>query len=229
MSRIILIESSTTLCSVALSVDGRCLCSRQSDAPKAHASLTAPFVKEVLEEAGVKLSQCDAVALSSGPGSYTGLRVGSSTAKGLCFASGLPLIAISTLEVLVCQAIEAGAAEGCNFIVPMIDARRMEVYSCIYSPDGQKLSDVEAVVIDQNSFAEQLSQGNVLFVGDGADKCRPVLCSEHARFMQTQPHASAMAPLAQKALEQQNFQNCAYFEPFYLKQFTPTVSKKNLF
>lgn len=229
MSKIILIESSTALCSVALAIDGRCVCFRQSDAPKAHASLTAPFVKEVLEEAGVKLNQCDAVAVSSGPGSYTGLRVGSSTAKGLCFASGLPFIAIGTLEVLVRQAIEAGATEDCSFIVPMIDARRMEVYSCIYAANGQKQSDVEAVIVDENSYAEQLAQGKVLFVGDGADKCRPVLSSSNAMFMQTRPHASAMASLAQEALEQKDFQNCAYFEPFYLKQFTPTVSKKNLF
>ena len=227
MSKIVLIESSTALCSVALAIDGKCVSYRQSDAPRAHASLTAPFVSEVLEEAGLKIKDCDAVALSSGPGSYTGLRVGSSTAKGLCFACGLPLISVSTLEVLVRQAINAGAAEECSYIVPMIDARRMEVYSCIYSPSGEKLSEVEAVIVQEDSYAKQLAQGKVLFVGDGADKCRPVLTSDNALFMQTEPKASAMAGLAQSAYEQQRFENCAYFEPFYLKQFTPTVSKKN--
>lgn len=227
MSKIVLIESSTSLCSVALAIDGRCVCSRQSSTPRAHASLTAPFVAEVLEEAGIKIKDCDAVALSAGPGSYTGLRVGSSTAKGLCFASGLPLIAVSTLEVLVRQAIDAGAAEGCSYIVPMIDARRMEVYSCVYSPTGERLSEIEAVIVEEGSFAQQLSQGKVLFVGDGADKCRSVLTGDNAAFMQIEPHASAMAALAQQAFEQKQFQNCAYFEPFYLKQFTPTVSKKN--
>jgi len=230
MCKFILIETSTSLCSVALAVDGKIVGSRESSAPKAHASLTAQFIKELLDEQGLFVKECDAVCVSSGPGSYTGLRVGASTAKGLCFAAGIPLIACGTLDVLASQAHDTRSIpEGCRYIVPMVDARRMEVYTATFSPDGKRLSEVEAVVVDENSFAELLAQGPVLFIGDGAAKCADVITSDNARFVQTYPHASALLKPATKAFEAGDFQNCAYFEPFYLKQFVATVSKKKLF
>lgn len=230
MTRIILIETSTALCSVALAVDGKIVGSRKSDAPKAHASLTSVFVKEVLDSCGLFVKDCDAVCVSSGPGSYTGLRVGVSTAKGLCFGAGIPLLGVPTTDVLVAQALEEGLMpEGCRYIVPMIDARRMEVYSALYDSRGNRLSDIRAEVIDGRSYAKELEEGAVLFIGDGAAKCSPVLRSPSAHFVQTCPHASAMVHPAVAAFEKGEFRDCAYFEPFYLKQYVATISKKKLF
>ena len=229
MSRIILIETSTSLCSVAIEQDGDVIATRESCEPKAHAALTAPFVKEVLDERGLKVSDCDAVCVSAGPGSYTGLRVGASTAKGLCFASGLPLLAVGTLDILVRQAMEEGLPEGIRHIIPMVDARRMEVYTAIYSADGRRLTDVEPMVVTEDSFREALSEGPATFIGDGALKCREIINSPDSTFVGTCPKASAMAALAEEAFRSGAFKDCAYFEPFYLKQFIATASKKKLF
>lgn len=229
MPRIILIETSTSLCSAAIEQDGRIICSRETDEPRAHASRTAVFVKEMLDECGLRVQDCDAVCVSAGPGSYTGLRVGSSTAKGLCFGSGRPLLAAGTLDILVRQAVKSGLPDGCTAIVPMVDARRMEVYCAVYSPEGERLTDVAPRVVDSGSFSAELAAGKVLFVGDGAAKCADVLNSENAVFEQVNPNASAMAELAEEAFQRSEFQNTAYFEPFYLKEFVATVSKKNLF
>ena len=223
MERIILIETSTSLCSVALAEDGAVTAYRESSAPKAHASLTAVFVQEVLQERGATLSDCDAVCVSKGPGSYTGLRVGVSTAKGLCFGSGLPLIAVGTLDTLVAQ------AEGeYKYIIPMIDARRMEVYACVFE-NGAQITETEPVIVDENSFAEYLEQGPCLFIGDGAGKCADVIKHPNVQFCQCNPKASAMLSPAMKAYNEKRFEDVAYFEPFYLKEFVATVSKKKLF
>lgn len=237
MERIILIETSTALCSVALAEDGKVTAYRESSAPKAHASLTAVFVQEVLEERGVKLADCDAVCVSKGPGSYTGLRVGVSTAKGLCFGSGKPLVAVGTLDTLVAQAAEVAGTvipsetEGSasyRFIIPMIDARRMEVYSAVFE-NGTQITETTPVIVDENSFAEYLEQGPVLFIGDGAGKCADVIRHPNAQFCQCNPKASAMLQPAVNAYRAQQFEDVAYFEPFYLKEFVATVSKKKLF
>ena len=211
MSRIILIETSTALCSVALEQDGKIVAARESDAPKAHAAMTAPFVKQVLEERGLTVKDCDAVCVSAGPGSYTGLRVGVSTAKGLCFATGLPLLAVGTLDILARQAMEEGLPGEIRHIIPMVDARRMEVYTAIYSTGGRRLTEVEPRI------------------GDGAGKCRDAIASPGSLFIQTCPKAGAMASLAEEALKAGDIKDCAYFEPFYLKQFIATTSKKKLF
>lgn len=224
MEKILLIETSTALCSVALAEDGLVTAYRESSAPKAHASLTAVFVQEVLEERGLKLADCDAVCVSKGPGSYTGLRVGVSTAKGLCFGAGLPLLAVGTLDTLVAQAAESDY----RFIIPMIDARRMEVYACVFE-NGVQITETEPVIVDENSFAEYLEQGPCLFIGDGAGKCTDVLRHSNARFCQCHPKASAMLSPALQAFRNKKFCDVAYFEPFYLKEFVATVSKKKLF
>lgn len=247
MASILLIETSTSVLSVALARDGAVVHERICREPRMQASLTAPLVKEVLDEAGLKMADCDAVCVSSGPGSYTGLRVGVSTAKGLCFGASKPLIAIGTLDILAAgvrcddgakrprgaggvapQSVEDSINHGDNFIVPMIDARRMEVYTAVYSAEGERLTPVEAQIVGPESFAAYLDRGEVLFVGDGALKCQKVIGHPNARFKEAWPLARDMAKSAQKAFEEGKFENLAYFEPFYLKGFVATVSKKKL-
>jgi len=265
MERIILIETSTALCSTALAENGAIVSYRESSAPKAHASLTAVFIQEMLSERGLSLSDCDAICVSKGPGSYTGLRVGVSTAKGLCFGSGKPLIAVGTLDTLVAQAAEECCPESpdCHpersegspyrFIIPMIDARRMEVYTAVFEPsvipsepsvipsgpsvipseaEGsacyRQITEIAPMIIDENSFADYLEQGPCLFIGDGAGKCADVIRHPNARFCQCQPKASAMLSPALNAYKEERFEDVAYFEPFYLKEFVATVSKKKL-
>ena len=229
MENIILIETSTALCSTALVENGVLTSYRESSAPKAHASLTAVFIQEMLDERGLTLADCDAVCVSKGPGSYTGLRVGVSTAKGLCFGSGKPLIAVGTLDTLVAQASEAipDNVEGLKFIIPMIDARRMEVYAAVFE-NGTQITETSPAIIDENSFAEYLEQGPCLFIGDGAGKCADVIKHPNAHFHQCWPKASAMLTPAIEAYKEKRFEDVAYFEPFYLKEFVATVSKKKL-
>ena len=246
MERIILIETSTALCSVALAENGAVTSYRESSAPKAHASLTAVFIREVLAERGISLTDCDAVCVSMGPGSYTGLRVGVSTAKGLCFGSGKPLLAVGTLDTLVAQSADVeipgqdGQDRHWKYIIPMIDARRMEVYSAVFEIAGQadndgtgvnevrQITETSPVIIDENSFAEYLEQGPCLFIGDGAGKCADVIKHPNAHFCQCHPKASAMLGPAAKAYKEKRFEDVAYFEPFYLKEFVATVSKKKM-
>ena len=230
MDRIILIETSTALCSAALAEDGKVIGYRESSAPKAHASLTAVFIQEMLEERGLSMSDCDSVCVSMGPGSYTGLRVGVSTAKGLCFGSGKPLNAVGTLDTLVAQAQETpGMTEGIRYIVPMVDARRKEVYSAVFDPEGHQITETSPVIVDGDSFAGYLAEGPVLFIGDGAGKCADVINHPNARFVQCNPTASAMVRPATEAYKEKRFKDVAYFEPFYLKEFVATVSRKKLF
>ena len=245
MERIILIETSTALCSAALAEDGVITSYRESSAPKAHASLTAVFIQEMLSERNLSLSDCDAVCVSMGPGSYTGLRVGVSTAKGLCFGSGKPLLAVGTLDTLVAQASDVISSEPSvissehdvipsevegspyRFIIPMIDARRMEVYTAVFE-NGRQITETAPAIIDENSFSEYLEQGPCLFIGDGAGKCADVIKHPNARFCQCFPKASAMLEPAIAAYRSGDFKDVAYFEPFYLKEFVATVSKKKL-
>ena len=245
---IILIETSTALCSVALAENGAITAYRESSAPKAHASLTAVFIQEMLEERGLSLADCDAVCVSKGPGSYTGLRVGVSTAKGLCFGSKKPLLAVGTLDTLVSQALyhpERSEGSLYKYIIPMIDARRMEVYAAVFAPchpeftchpersEGSspytQLTETTPAIIDENSFTEYLEQGPCLFIGDGAGKCADVIKHPNAHFCQCHPKASSMLAPATAALNEKRFEDVAYFEPFYLKEFVATVSKKKLF
>lgn len=229
MDTIILIETSTSLCSAALARDGRIISYRESTEPKAHASLTAVFIKEMLDETGTGIDVCSAICVSMGPGSYTGLRVGVSTAKGLCFGSGKPLLAVGTLDTLVWQAISEGLLpEGCRHIVPMIDARRMEVYTAVFSADGVQESATEPMVVTSGSFSDILEEGPVLFIGDGAQKVSDVIKHPAAHFVQCCPKASSMLVPALAEYKEKRFKDVAYFEPFYLKEFVATVSKKSV-
>ena len=230
MSRILLIETSTSLCSVALADGDRITASRESTEPRAHAAMTAPFVKEVLDECGLRAGQLDAVCVSAGPGSYTGLRVGVSTAKGICFAAGVPLLSVGTLALLVHQArAEGWLPEGCHRVIPMIDARRMEVYTAVFTPEGEQLTEVQPQVITAGSFQAERNAGPVLVIGDGAGKCRDILAGPQVSFVQACPTASGMLRPALQEFEAGHFRDVAYFEPFYLKDFVATVSRKKLF
>ena len=232
MSKIILIETSTALCSTALAVDGRIAEYRESTQPRAHAAMTAVFVKEMLDAQGLRAADCDAVCVSAGPGSYTGLRVGSSTAKGLCFAAGIPLLAAGTLEVLAWQAVQDGLVpEGCRYIIPMIDARRMEVYTATFTPDCTMVNTTKALVLAPDSFREELKNSKVLFTGNGAEKYKEEIPQElrgNALFAPQMPHASGLRLRAVEMLQKKEFEDCAYFEPFYLKDFVAGKPKKLL-
>ena len=161
--------------------------------------------------------------MSEGPGSYTGLRVGVSTAKGLCFGAGKPLIGIDTLKILALQ-----AGEPCDRIVAMIDARRMEVYAATFDCRGNKLDETRPVILDESSYRQELDAGTVLFIGTGAEKFRPVCTHPNARFRTCFPLATAMAAPARAALKNKEFEDTAYFEPFYLKEFVAGISRKSV-
>jgi len=235
MSKILLLETSTSKCSAALSDGERIISHRETEDPRAHASRLCPFVDGILKEAGLAISDLDAVAVSGGPGSYTGLRVGVSTAKGLCFGGEKPLISVGTLDVLAWQAIEAHTLPSGAIIIPMVDARRMEVYTQTFSTAGEPLSECEAKVLDADSFSDLFASGNILvFIGDGVEKYRRFL-EEHSPekvsvciFMEQCPDARAMAVPASRKAASGLFEDSAYYEPFYLKEFVAGVSKKSV-
>lgn len=218
-----MLETSTECCSVAVSRGNEIIAHRRTDEAKQHAAMLAPFVDEALKEAGLKVGDCDAVAVSEGPGSYTGLRVGVSTAKGLCFGSGKPLLAVGTLRILAMMGL--GKAE---IIVPMIDARRMEVYSAVFDGEGRELRGTEAVILDENSFSDLLAEHKVLFIGDGVEKFKAVMHHPNALFESCCPIADAMVGPATEAYKKEKFEDIAYFEPFYLKEFVAGISKKSV-
>ena len=229
MIRLLLIETSSSLCSVALSEGDRIVGLREQ-AGRVHAAMTAPFIQELLDGQGLRVGDCDAVAVSMGPGSYTGLRVGASTAKGLCFAADIPLIAVGTLEALAWQARDEGLLPpDARRIIPMQDARRMEVYTAAFSPDVTPLEPVSAQVIGPDSFAAERAEGGVLFIGDGVEKCRGTLQGPGVHFAPQPPRAASLLHPALLRYEKKQFEDVAYFEPFYLKDFVATVSRKNLF
>ena len=225
MALILNIETSTKNCSVCLAKDGAILALRElNDGNYSHAEKLHPFIKEVTEEAKISLTEIDAVAVSKGPGSYTGLRIGVSAAKGLCFSLGKPLIAIETLEALSYKVhIEQG------LIVPMLDARRMEVYSAIFDSKHQKIRVIKAEVIDETSFLDELNSCEVYFVGDGAEKCKTIIKHDNAFFIgDTYPSAIEMAKLSYVKYKKSDIEDVAYFEPFYLKDFVVTPEKKKI-
>jgi len=203
---------------VSLSRGTELLASRENHEGLSHAALTAVFVEEVMKEAGVKLEDLDAVAISKGPGSYTGLRIGVSVAKGLCYALNKPLIAVSSLQALAQTAAKHYSKN--HVFIPMIDARRMEVYSAVYNSKGECLRDVQADIIDENSYADFTEQP-IILLGDGAKKCEEIFKNnQQIRIDETLKFsAKNMISLAQAAFENKDFVDVAYFEPFYLKDF----------
>jgi len=229
MALILHLETSTKICSVALSLNGVVLFSKVDLTGPSHAVQLGLFVDEALKVAENKGLKLDAVSVSSGPGSYTGLRIGVSMAKGLCYGSGVPLLAIPTLELMADQLIKRMNLPVNARIVPMLDARRMEVYTSVYDADGQCLDSVQALVVDENTFSELLKEHPVWFIGDGADKCQSIIKSDNAHFEETLfPVAESMVYLSEKSYDEKKWEDAAYFEPFYLKEFVATVSKKQL-
>lgn len=225
------IETATESCSVALSAGDRLIAEKYTLQPKAHAMLLARFIQEILQENRLEIRDCDAVAVGRGPGSYTGLRVGVSCAKGLCYGADLPLIAVGTLDAIVRCAIDnrlPGTERPETLIVPMIDARRMEVYTAVFDSRGRQLNQTAPVILDEHSFARELASGPVLFTGDGAEKFRPLTRHPNALFAPQLPHASGMRIRALEAFHKKEFEDRAYFEPFYLKEFIAGKPKKLL-
>lgn len=223
---ILCIESSGNICSAALSMGADKVFSSIVSTTGEHASLLTTAITNVMSEAGISYAALDAVAVSAGPGSYTGLRIGASTAKGICYANDVPLIAIPTLEVIAEEIFSQSQAE---YALPMIDARRMEVYCAVLNRNFQYISETEAKILDESSFVDLLSQHKVALGGSGADKSKAVISSPNASFVDNaNAKAQYMTGLAEKKLAARDFVDVAYFEPFYLKEYVAVVSKNKV-
>lgn len=226
MALILSIETSGQVCSAALHVDGVLKAAREITIPQSHASRLAPAVQEVMEEAGITPANLDAVAVSSGPGSYTGLRIGTSTAKGLCYASDIPLIAVGSLEILAYQARPLSSG---SWLCPMLDARRMEVYSMLLDDHDAMVQPVAPVILDHTSFHTILDQHPITFVGEGARKFAPVVNHVNARFLSDcYPDAVTLGYLAYRKFKADQFEDLVHFEPVYLKEFVAKPSRSLL-
>ncbi|WP_437921998.1 tRNA (adenosine(37)-N6)-threonylcarbamoyltransferase complex dimerization subunit type 1 TsaB [Sphingobacterium sp. LRF_L2] len=222
---ILQIETATAVCSVALSKNGEHIASVEADEPNLHASRLTLFIEEVISSANITLSSLAAIAVSMGPGSYTGLRIGVSTAKGLCYGLDIPLLAINTLDAMAVGFTDFSQAD---ILVPMIDARRMEVYTANYNTKGERISDVVAAIIDESSFDNESLAANYVLFGSGADKFQE-LFSNHSRVRIAPGFSNSASFLGSTAFEKfqrQQFEDLIYFEPFYLKDFIATTPKK---
>jgi tRNA threonylcarbamoyladenosine biosynthesis protein TsaB len=217
MAYILNLETSTKNCSVSLAKNGETiLCKEIAEQGYSHAEKLHVFIEEIVNEANLNFSEIKAVAVSKGPGSYTGLRIGVSAAKGLCYALQIPLISIDTMQVLAKKAVVDG------LIVPMIDARRMEVYSAIFDKNHNKIKDVEAEILTENSYQD--FDQTIYFVGDCQEKCKTVLVKDNFKFLPeiVFPSANEMSQLSFEKFQNNDFEDVAYFEPFYLKDFMLT-------
>lgn len=233
MSLILCIETGTDICSVGIARDGELVSLRESDEGRDHAKKVAVFVDELLSETGILPDELDAVAVGMGPGSYTGLRIGVSFAKGLCYGLQIPLLAIGSLDALTEVAIEDNEAGILDveswddaILCPMVDARRMEVYTQLFDSRGVPQSDVKAEVVTEESFADVRRERQLVIFGNGAAKCCELLSD--ATYVNITPSARGLARLAQQRLDEGRVEDIAYFEPFYLKDFVVIPSKKKL-
>lgn len=216
------LETSTKNCSVSISRNGQLLClCEEYDQNYGHSEKLHQFVNWALEGAEISMKELDAVCVSKGPGSYTGLRIGVSAAKGFCYGLDIPLIALNSLEILAQTQIN----NGFDLTIPMIDARRMEVYTAIFDTNGKKISDIEAKILDENSFQEYADK-KIVFIGDGVEKSKTILNLPNAEFSEgIHPSAKQMIYLAEMKFQQKEFEDVAYFEPFYLKEFMGGAKK----
>lgn len=242
MSIILSIETSTKACSAAIHQNGKLLSVSELYNEKSSSGMLTTLIEHVVKTASLTLHDIDAVAVAKGPGSYTGLRIGVSTAKGLCFTLEKPLIAINTLEAMAYSMFRGYLLENIQIsisniqhstlLVPMLDARRMEVYCAVYKADTlEVIEPTQAKIIDETSFTDLLEKHKIIFLGDGAEKCRAILgANPNAVFLNQTvfPSAKSIGALATRAFEQQQFENVADFEPFYLKEFVGTTPKKAL-
>ena len=225
MATILCIETATTNCSVALSVDGNVIALKEDNSKEySHAEQLHVYIEDVLLKANIDKSELDAIAVSKGPGSYTGLRIGVSTAKGLCYALDIPLISIATLESLALQVNREK-----SYIVPMLDARRMEVYAAVFSSEKIEIRETKAEILTSDSFSLYLEEGNVVFIGSGVDKLKTLCFHKNAYFLDGKlPSANQMASIAEAKYKLSDIEDVAYFEPYYLKDFVGTTAKKLL-
>ena len=218
MAKILSLETSTAVCSVALHENSSLIAVGEVHLEHSHGSRLAQLIDSIIKFGGIQMADVAAVAVSSGPGSYTGLRIGTSTAKGLCFALNIPLIAIDTLSILSAQ-VNATNIEK-SLLCPMIDARRMEVYCSVLDADGLVIQNIEAKVIDESSFEGLLNERRVIFFGNGAEKCRSVITHNNAFFLTgITPSAAQLGSVAFQKFERGAFEDLFQFEPFYLKEF----------
>lgn len=224
------IETSTHVCSIALSEAHNCLLQQVDYQGMNHAALLSLFIEKAFNQLKNEGKKLDAVAISAGPGSYTGLRIGASTAKGLCYGLDIPLISSSTLEIMMLAAKKQIEQHADSYLlVPMIDARRMEVYDAIFNQDGKLIRQPEATIINETSYLSELQNNKIYFFGNGADKCKSAITHPNAIFLEDiHPLAENMiTPVLQK-FKNKTFEDVAYYEPFYLKEFQGTVSREML-
>lgn len=227
MAKILNIETSTIACSVALATDGEVIALEESFVRNSHAENVTVFSESVLKQAGLTFHDLDAIAVSMGPGSYTGLRIGVSTAKGFCYSLDKPLIAIGTLKAMAKGMISKTENSEDYHYCPMIDARRMEVYSALFDHNLNEVRKTEAEIIDSGSFSNHLKDQKLLFAGDGAEKCKIFLESNSNAYFIDElfPSAKYMSNLSEQKYLNEEFENVAYFEPFYLKDFVAGLPK----
>ncbi|MCS5491995.1 tRNA (adenosine(37)-N6)-threonylcarbamoyltransferase complex dimerization subunit type 1 TsaB [Algoriphagus limi] len=226
MSLILSLETSTDICSVALHKEGVLLSEKTIREEGAHSRLLPELMDQVMMKGGFELKHLDAVAVSGGPGSYTGLRIGVSTAKGLAFALGIPLISVDTLQAM---AVQAWRQNPKAIVVSMLDARRMEVFREIFGPSGEVLEPIAAEILDENSFSSWLSKSELYFVGNANQKAKEVITSSRAIFLDVFPNSSSVGEIAWRKFQNEDFEDVAYFTPNYLKEFRVLKSKKNPF
>ena len=229
------IDTTTAVCSVVLSENERVVSVREDTEGRSHASLLTVFIDEIAKESNIKPDQLDAVAISMGPGSYTGLRIGVSVAKGICYGISKPLIAISTLKALCYGAKKNTVFESVYnknekfLFCPMIDARRMDIFTALFDINYNQVSETQALTINNNSFKEELVNHRILFFGDGSEKCKVEIKNKNAYFIDNLLNsAKYMVELSATAFKKNDFVDIAYFEPYYLKDFIPTKPKKNI-
>ncbi len=229
MEPILNIETSTGVCSVSVSDKDAILAARESRIDRSHASMLTVFIGEAMAEAGIDYNELSGVAVSRGPGSYTGLRIGVSAAKGICYGADIPLIALDTLLIMARGLLRNIADNDGLLLCPMIDARRMEVYTALYDTAGTRVKDITAEIIVNDSFKDYLDERKIIFFGDGSGKCRDTLKHPNAVFIEgIYPSACYMAQLSFKAFAEKKFEDTAYFEPFYLKDFLATTPKNKM-
>jgi tRNA threonylcarbamoyladenosine biosynthesis protein TsaB len=228
MSLILSIETSTKVCSVALHAQGELIAVQELFQEKSHSGMLAVLIKDILGYAGRELTELSAIALAKGPGSYTGLRIGTATAKGLCYALEVPLISVNTLEAMASQASNYNV-DGA-MLCPMLDARRMEVYYMCFNHKMEIIEETQPLVVDEHSFEAILSKGKVLFFGNGAEKCKAVIGNRTNAFFldQLNPSAKTVGSIALEKFNNNEFEDLAYFEPFYLKDVRITSPKKGM-
>ncbi|MGV3589694.1 MAG: tRNA (adenosine(37)-N6)-threonylcarbamoyltransferase complex dimerization subunit type 1 TsaB [Adhaeribacter sp.] len=228
MAALLALETSSTVCSVALFNNGHLLGVSELQIEKSHSSHITVMIEQLLQNCQVSLKDLAAIAISGGPGSYTGLRIGSATAKGLCFSLDIPLIEVSTLDAIAAKAIGYTPKPEDYLYCPMIDARRMEVYTCVTNHNLETLVPIAPLVLEENSFKEELAQHKIIFCGSGVTKFKHLVAEQpNALFLEhVKPSADLIGKLALPKLEQNKFQNVAYYEPFYLKEVYITSSAK---